>query len=327
MILRNAVRTLMTYIGKPPLVQASQARSELQEEIEFHLTSSVQEKIASGMGSRESQESALNKFGDVDSVLRECSEVFNSSQVFWHRMHQGLTVALGCLAIAFGVQLYTQKAANSQLAERVVSATGYSFESTDGDIVGTVVGTRGEAVSSAHVMAVVKSWPPNGYRQQAYMTTTGTNGSFELDNVYSPQHEYEIQVAALADGRLLTSQYTDSQTGRLDPVRIQLQETTDFRLRFESADGFPIEGVCAFPSERLGDDGKRHNVYFSSADQIVQTSNQSGNVSMPHFMPGERATVYVRFPESDWQTREIVVPKNQRVIVMTPSLAVNDHGK
>lgn len=321
-MLRNWLRALISYLQAPTVVRAADEKSELREEIEFHLTSSVQEHIDGGMASQQSQQAALERFGDVRAVLDDCSEESVAQHVVWHRIHQAVTVALVSAVALLGylaLRTPTARSVKSELSTSpaLLHASGYSLVETHGDITGSVVGDRGEPLEAAHLLAVVKTWPPNGYRQQSYMATTRADGTFALEDVYPPEHDYEVQIAAIADGRLLKSEYTTLTKGTLKPFRFQLGETTPFALRFEADDGAPVVGVSAFPFERIDSDGQRHCVYFCSADPIVRESSAIGHVSMPHFLPGEQATIFVRFPNSDWQKRQLVVPNDEQVVVLT----------
>jgi len=316
---RTWLRTLLSYLRTPPTVQAVKAREDLRDEIAFHLASSVSDHVDSGLDERHSRHAALDEFGDIRSVFRECGEVSVSRHLLFHRVHVVVTAGL-LIAVALLVwRSKPDRRPDLMTHVRFAQApTGYPVSETDGDIRGDVTGEDGEPVSAAHVLAVVKTWPPNGFRQQAYMATTRSDGSFFFEDVYPTKHDYEVQIAALADGRLLCSRYIPMTTGTLESLDFRLERTTPFALRFESGDGIPIAGVSVFPAERIEHDGDRHSVYFCSADPIVRESGATGSVSMPHFRPGEQATVFVRFPDSDWQQRQLVIPREASVIVVTP---------
>ncbi|QDT40033.1 hypothetical protein Pan241w_00860 [Gimesia alba] len=320
-MLRNWIQTLFSYLHLPLIAHADREMNDIREEIAFHLSASAEEKCDAGMDQQKSQQAALEQFGDVNSVVQDCCHVSLSRHVFWHRIHQILTLGLIC-AVGFLFWFYSQNkpATNSDLS--ALAPSGYSLAETNGVIRGTVVTDRGKPVNAAHVLAVVKTWPPNGFRQNSYTATTRADGTFLIKNAYPPEQDYEVQIAALAEGHLLQSEYISMRQGTLEPVRFQLKETAPFVLRFESHDGTPIAGVSAFPFERVDKNGAEHCVYFCSAEPIVQKSNATGTISMPHFLPGEQVTVYVRFPNSDWQTRQLVVPQEANELVLTPS--VND---
>ncbi|WP_339731043.1 carboxypeptidase-like regulatory domain-containing protein [uncultured Gimesia sp.] len=319
-MIRNWIHTLFSYLHLPLIAHADREMNDIREEIAFHLSSSAEENLDAGMDQQKSQQTALEQFGDVNSVVQDCCNVSLSRHVFWHRIHQILTLGLIC-AVGFLFWFYTRsKSANPDPA--ALAPSGYSLAETGGEIRGTIVTDRGEPVSAANVLAVVKTWPPNGFRQNSFTATTRADGTFLIKHAYPPEQDYEVQIAAIADGHLLQSEYISMRQGTLEPFRFQLKETAPFVLRFESHDGTPIAGVSAFPFKRIDQNGDQHCVYFCSAQPIVQKSNQTGTISMPHFLPGEHVTVYVRFPDSDWQARKLVIPKGKNELVLTP--AAND---
>jgi hypothetical protein len=131
-----------------------------------------------------------------------------------------------------------------------------------------------------------------------------------------------VQIAVIADGHPLQSKYIPLTSGELAAVQFQLQQSLPFALRFETQEGQPLAGVQAFPFERTDRQGNEHCVYFCSADPIVRQSGTTGDVPMPNFLPGEAVSVYVRFPDRDWETRELIVPADgENVIVLKPDPA------
>jgi len=324
-MIRNWFHTLFSYLRLPLIAHADREMTDIREEIAFHLSASTEEKIEAGMGHQKSQQAALEQFGDINSVVQDCCHVSLSRHIFWHRTHQVLTLGLIC-AVGFLFWFYARNKSTTNPDLATLAPSGYSIAETSGEIRGTVVTDRGKPVNAAHVLAVVKTWPPNGFRQNSFTATTRADGTFLIENAYPPEQDYEVQIAALAEGHLLQSEYTSMRQGTLEPFRFQLKETSPFVLRFESRDGSPIAGVSAFPFERVDQNGNQHCVYFCSAKPIVQKSNQTGTISMPHFLPGEQFTVYVRFPDSDWQTRQLVIPEGKNELVLTPANEELDDG-
>jgi len=302
------VSILWKYLTTPPSSLASGISRSLQDEIEFHLQQSVADHVECGLSHQEAQQAASQNFGSVETSLRDCYSVHLRDQAVCHRLHLLLTAVL-LMAVGF-------LAAGPFKASSVPATADVSF-APSGDIVGQVLDENSQPIENAHVLAVVKTWPPNGYRQQAYMTTTTPEGRFSVDDVYPLQQPYEVQIAALADGHLLHSEYVTNETGGpLTPVGFQLESTVLFELRIEDQDGSPIAGVEAFPFRRSGDGDHEHVVYFQSADPIIRRSDNDGLLRLPYFEPGDRATIYLRAPGAEWETREIVVPTDGGVMVL-----------
>ena len=310
-------RALKHYL-RSPWTAAASSNDEVKQELEFHLMSSANDLHNSGLNIEDAQSEAYEKFGDLKKVLRDCGEVGSSGQRLWQRAHLLITTGLViCVAVLFARQLQP----NLTPAEQKLSmATGFSFEETHGDVFGDVSDPAGEAISNANVIVVVKTWPEGGYRQQSYMATTDSSGSFCIEDVYPPDHNYEVQVSVVAEGRLLTSRYVDMASGVLDRFAFELQPTNLFEIRFEDENGQPLEHVAAFPSSRTDQDGNRHQVYVMGSAPIVLRSNEQGTIPITQFTQGEQVAIAVRFPdEEDWQIRKLVVPKDKQVVVMTPT--------
>ena len=318
MTLNRLFRTFLDYLRTPPAAESAKIHDEIREEIEFHLTSSFQENQNAGFDYQDSEKLALQRFGDVSSVVKQCSNIASTRSKLVHRIH---VIATTGLVLAVGFLGWSVIRNIDQDPIRNLTATGYTFEETSGDITGSVSNNVGSVIRNAQVLAVVKTWPPNGYRQQLYMTSTTDDGSFEIPDVYAPEHNYEVSISVIADGHLLNSKYQDMTKGNLAPFEFQVRKTEQFELKFESSEGQPLEGVCAFPCGRTELDGTSHVVYFSNNSPIVQRSNLAGKVSMPHFLPGEKAMFYVRFPDHEWETKEFTVPHANQIVVVTPEIA------
>lgn len=318
MNLKFLLATLLQYLRTPWTAAAGRCDNELKQELEFHLMSSASDLHESGMSIEESQSEAIEKFGDLKKVLRDCGDVTSSGQLVWQRAHLVITTGLViCVAALFAKQL--QPIPRPDVG-RLSMATGFSLEETHGDVLGEVSSSVGEAISNANVIVVVKTWPEGGYRQQSYMTTTDSDGSFCIEDVYPPDHNYEVQVSVVAEGRLLNSRYADMRSGILEPFDFKLETTNPFEIRFQSETGEPLEHVAVFPSSRTDQDGNRHQVYLMGAAPIARRSNKLGTIPITEFSRGEQVAIAIQFPgEDEWQIREFTVPEDNQVVVMTPT--------
>jgi len=314
-MIRRCCDALVRYLWNAPYAASPELDSSIKDEIEFHLSESTDDHLRSGMTRTAARRAALDRFGDVNRVIRECRAASSVDQTVCHRLHILVTAALVIAVVAL---LVTRHPASTVVA---TTSTGDLDNDTPtptlaGDIRGQVVDEQSRPIGNANILAVVKTWPENGYRQQAYMATTNVDGQFTIDDVYPVGEECHIQIATVADKRLLQSTYIRSAGEELAPVVFQLPATETFALRIEGNDGESVAGAEVFPHRRVDSSGQDHLVYFDSADPIIQRSNEKGVVELPYFVPGDRATIYLRLPDRDWHTREVVVPRAGNVVLL-----------
>ena len=78
--------------------------------------------------------------------------------------------------------------------------------------------------------------------------------------------------------------------------------------------------MCIRDRSRTDQDGNRHQVYLMGAAPIVRRSNKLGTIPITEFLQGEQVAIAIQFPgEDEWQIREFTVPKDNQVVVMTPT--------
>ncbi|BBO34532.1 carboxypeptidase-like regulatory domain-containing protein [Lacipirellula parvula] len=291
------------YVASPQGVP-DRVSDSIRDEIAFHLTETAARQAELGVSADEARRSAVERFGDVTGVIRECAADSAETHSRWHRRHLALTALLIAGAAALGAWSY-----------RALNAPPWVG---DGDLVGQVVDEMGKPISGAHVLAVVKTWPQQAFRQLAYTAITGADGMYHIENVYPLDEKYAVQIAVIADERLLKSNYIDPRDGQLDPVDFKLQRTTPLAVRFESSAGQPAVGVHVFPFARIDTSGQRHAVYFCSAAPIVRESNAEGRVALPYFAPGDRAALYIRQATGEWETHNASIDDSGEVVVRLP---------
>lgn len=317
-MLRAILQTLTEYFRTPVSRQLIQAHAEVQEEIQFHLASKVADLQGMGASPQDAANTALEQFGDVRTVLRQCCDESSAGQIILHRSHMLLTALLMIATTTFSLKMWSASAKDDAPKNSVTQLPTGVQSTYDGDVAGIVVDELGKALPNANVMVAVKWWPANGFRQQCYMVTTDKSGEFSVRNAFPSSAEHEVQIAAMADGHLLTSRYISDENQVLDALRMEVPSVSnEFALEFKSANGTPMSGVAAFPHQRTDTSGVGHTVYFQSADKIIRESDQAGRMQFSNFRPGDRAVVFVRFPNEDWQQRELVVPENESIVVIT----------
>lgn len=315
-MIRRCFVALLQYLRCAPGIVPTELDASIKEEIDFHLNESIDEYVQDGMAVAPARRAALNRFGDVSQVVKECRSASSVDQAICHRLHMLVTVGLVIAVVALVVARRPQTDTLSTTNAAAPPVSDDAANSVAGDIHGRVVDEDSQPIGQANVLAVVKTWPQNGYRQQAYTATTNEDGEFTIDNVYPLGEEYHIQIATVADKRLLRSTYIRSEGEQLEPVVFHLPATEAFALRIEGVDGESVVGAEVFPHRRIDDSGEDHLVYFDSADPIIRRSNHDGVVELPYFVAGDRATIYLRLPDREWHTREVVVPPNGNVVLL-----------
>lgn len=318
--MRRTLQAIRDYLATPVHQHWDLSHDDVQEELQFHLTSRIEDYRAQGLSLHESKAVALQQFGDVDRVVQECCQETSARQLLIHRSHLLLTFLLLLATSLLSWQvIYSQRNPSLEVvqaaSQTIADAT---VPSCDGDVAGVIVDGHGKPLPHAHVMIAVKWWPENGFRQQCYMKTTDARGTFRINDVYPLDAQHEVQIAAITDGHLLRSQYIDDQSISLDSLTIQLPPArAELAVAFQTPSGKPVSGVSAFPHQRFEDTGVGHLVYFQSADRIIRKSDDTGCLKFSNFSPGDRAVVFVQFPNTEWQQREIVVPDDESVVVIT----------
>jgi hypothetical protein len=296
-------REARDYVSSPRGVP-DEVSNSIRDEIAFHLAESVARQTQQGASTEDACRTAITRFGDVGAAVRQCAVEPAEIHSRWHRRHLALTAALFVAAAGLGAWAY-----------RAVNAPPWVG---DGDLVGQVVDDMGKPIAGAHVLAVVKTWPEQAFRQLAYTAITGADGMYRIDDVYPLEEKYEVQIAVLAENRVLTSNYIDLREGPLPPIEFELTPTSPLALRFESSQGRPLAGVHVFPFTRTDVRGAEHQVYFCSAAPIVAESDAQGRVTLPYFAPGDRAAFYVRPPEGEWSTLETAIDGSGELVVQLP---------
>ena len=294
------IQELRDYIGSPRGVPDRVSES-IRDEIAFHLSESVVRRIEQGLPADQAYDASLRQFGPIDGVVRECAGDAADVHSRWHRRHLVFTTLLLLGAAMLGAWTY-----------RAVTSAPWIGA---GDLTGRIVDEAGQPIAGAHVLAVVKTWPRQAFRQLAYTAVTDANGQYEINDVYPLDEKYAVQLAVVAERRLLQSAYVDLQLGELAPMDFQLRATAPVVVRFTTPSGQPLAGVEVFPSDRVDASGERHSVYFCSAAPIIERSNEAGRVSLPYFSHGDRVAFYIREPFGEWRTEELTIDATKEIVV------------
>jgi hypothetical protein len=302
-MIRRLMCEVVNYL-RSPIAVPKETAGLIGDELQFHLEESIREGVDSGLSEYEARQQALARFGSVNTAFRDCACGAAEGHVRCHRAHLAITACLLFAVGALGAWLSMRP--SNDAVELLLT----------GDISGRVLDENSVPIEGAHVLAVVKTWPEDGFQQKAHTGVTRPDGTFLLADVYPEHDDYEVQIAVLANGRVMESSYFSRQTGRLPSAEFQLDPSSPLAVRFESDDGVPVRGIEVFPFQRVAASGAEDTVYFCSAKPITRRSSASGEVSLPYFAPGDTATVYARSPGGEWITHDFAVAAPEQVVVI-----------
>lgn len=314
-------KTLLRYLRTPAARSAEEFGDAIEKEIAFHIVERTRQYMADGMSEEDASRAALTRFGDASRVAAECHAAAVGGLAVWHRLHLTMTAVL---AIAVGVLWLTSRrpsegplTVTSQLPPGIASLLDNDWT---GDITGQILDEHARPIDGAHVLVVVKTWPDQSYFQRAYTAITDADGRFLIEDVHPVNERYAVQIAAVAENRVLKSSYYRRSVGTLEPVVFELPPSSGFALQVEAEQGGTLAGVEVLLHGRVEAVGTEHLVYFDSAQSLVKRTNVDGRVELPYFQPGDTANVLLRTSQGDWERRDIIVPAAGKVVTIRVSM-------
>lgn len=324
----HAFKTLLSYLRAPARRTAEEFGDAIEEEIAFHVAERTREYVAQGLPEDEAKRQALARFGDASRVAAECHTASISGLVVWHRFHlaatAALTVAVALLWFkAFGPS-HDGRLSLSQLPPGIASMLDNDWT---GDIAGRILDERQQPLADAHVLVVVKTWPDGSYFQRAYSAVSDIDGRFRIDDVHPVNERFEVQIAAIAENRVLKSSYHSRTLGTLEPVVLELPPSSAFMLQVESNTGAALSGIEVLPHRRIETSGARHLVYFDSAQALRRQTDGAGRVLLSYFQPGEKGTVLIRTSPEDWESRDFTVPRAGETVTIHVTLKTENEAE
>lgn len=307
-MIANWLRSLKVYLGGPAARTADDLGDAIEREIAFHLAERQAEYVDRGMSIDEAEQAAVTRFGNPSRIAEECHAASTGGLALWHRAHLTMTILLATTVIALVYEACVRDRAGEFLSQLPPGIATMLDDDWTGDLSGRIRDGNGNPIGNAHVLAVVKAWPDGSYFQRAYSAMTNAAGDFLIENIHPVDARYAVQIAVVADERVLKSTYITRDGGTLDPVCFDLPASTGFALVVESAEGSGVADAEILLQSRIESDGTEHSLYFDSAQAIVRHTDSQGRIQLPHFLPGETACFLLRTAGGDWQPHEVVVP-------------------
>jgi len=313
-MMRRFIRAVSKYVQVPTSQTSRHFAQEIDEELAFHLEQRTQDYVQRGMSEQEARHRALQKFGDVPEIARQCHDASFTGLAWIHRLHLAATAALSvCVLLLLTQWVFQRKQGIGTHANLPPAVQSLMNEDWTGDVHGHVVSESGKVIANAKVLMAVKTWPGGSFFQRAYATKTGPEGKFQVNNVCPVNDLYEVQIAVVAENFEMQSSYHSIGSGTLDALTFQLPASESFRLQVEDASGRPIPGVQVMPHQRVEESGEQHVVYFDSGESIVRVTDEKGQVAFPYFREGDGVTVLVETTQGNWEAFEIRVPESDEV--------------
>jgi len=311
---------------------------EVGDELMFHFRRLVDDKLAAGLSVDDAWKEAEEQFGPMRRYDYECRMEQLARRRQWRRLAAaGVLVVVAIAAwLVFASHWNAEQRQFRQLRDEVAlsrreltarraeqSPGGFAQRIAGGfDLSGTVVDDTGRPLESVTLLIIRKTWPGGGYRQEAFTATTNDAGRFTFPEFVPSDDQYGIQVAALKEGFAFQSVYQlqDKQPiARPDPIAMRLEHALPVTLVVRDEQGQPIANAGVIPSARTRPDGKDEFIYFHGSEQVQKATDARGRVNLNYFRTGDQATIYVRRPGDDWQTREFDVRGEIQVVDLAAS--------
>lgn len=327
-MLASILKSILGYLRSPAARSAEDFGDDIEAEIAFHIDARAREYMQTGMTEADARRAAIQRFGNPAKVAVECHAADIGRLILWHRLHLALTAGL-VLVVAwlwFGTTrtIDVQRLVASHVPPGIASMLDNDWT---GDVTGQIVDERGRPIENSHVLVVVKTWPDQSYFQRAYAAVSDFEGKFVIQDVHPVNERFQVQVAAVADGRALTSEYHSALNGTLPPITLTLAPSSGFAVQIESENGTKLSDVELLPQGRVAANGTEHVIYFDSAQCLVRRADDAGRVELPYFQTGDTANFLVRTAKGEWMSQDVKVPATGEVVKIRLPSATTDRSK
>lgn len=311
----NINELLVSWFSLPDSRSSTEIHNEIDEELQFHIETSIEEKVRQGTNREIAEKETLEQFGSVNQYSKECRLVDLGDRIMINRF---LAAGVIGLSLLVGYLVFeTQQMKNSQIVLLdKISEQQEDFQEIQKDqkllltnissqnevlnklapekktLSGSVSTADGKPLNNVKLLLILKTWPNNRYRQQNFHVVSNDKGIFEFDKLIPAKDQYGINITALKEGYVFKSVYQfiehrDSES--LKPINFQLNKSHKITLQILDSNGTPINGVKITPSGREKITGEKHLIYFQGSDPICLTSDVKGEVTLNYFAKGDSA--------------------------------------
>lgn len=300
------------YLVGSPQRSAKRVSSDIDDELAFHLEQRKHDFIRRGMTAEEAEAAAKERFGNAQRIAAECYSVSMTGTTWFHRVHLVATAALICAVVYFGWSM-SRPAVSPELPPGIAAVMQ---EDWSGDVTGRVVDDNGMPVTGANVLVAVKTWPGGSYFQRPYACLTKADGTFAIQRVHPANQVYEVQVAVVAEGLAMRSQYQSFNAGESRSFKFTLPAAETIQLKLANSAGDSLVGIDVIPVERIDTSGSHELVYFDTAKPIASQTDVSGTIEFSCFQPGDQAVLMVRCDEDEWKRVPVAIPSDQQTFAV-----------
>ncbi len=313
--------------SRPRGERITEAKNDIDEELNFHMESIVQEKIKQGKSKEVAEQEAVKQFGSIQSYSDQCLIIELEKSV---AKNHYLTAGLLCLALVtgfLGLEFYNLKNTQSRILNNLTSQK-QETQNPDNDhhrLNGSVKTEQGEPINNANLLIILKTWPENRFRQQNFHLKSNELGEFQFKFQTPQDGQYAVHVTAYKDGYGFKSEYKIKEKNDLKPIKkfqFNLPQSSPFTIQVLEQNGSPIKDFCMYPSSRKTSSGEDHIIYHQASEPIQLNSNENGKIPIRLFTKGEMVNFRIRIPGKDWQEQKVEIPQKGNLI----SLILNSNG-
>lgn len=279
---------------------------EIDEELDFHITSRTQDLIASGMPPDEAAAEANRQFGQRETIRRQCQAIGYGDNR-WLMFGFGVGLLSAVLSIGWLMSRLNQvQLQNQQILSQLQALQPVKEKKLD--LTGEIIDAKNAPVAGAKVLLIFKSWPGGQYQQEDFQTTSDKDGKFNFPELYTTKTQTAFLVTILADNQTMQSEYVlYKANANVKPFRFQLKPAIDKTFILQTSDGKPLANKLVFPGTRKPANSEdQFLIYHQSAEAAGRKSDAKGKVRLPFFEAGDE----IELSLADGKTIQVVVDQS-----------------
>jgi hypothetical protein len=291
---------------------------EVREELALHLTLLTERLRSEGLDPATAERVAAERFGDVETITRDCRKIQQGDRPMLKRLQAVLTVLLVLGVGAVGWQQWRTSRLMNQIDDRLeelIATAPFSpsmgpvtdnsgpprsgwrpsmvsrgkFRQTP--LVIRVVDESGRPVPEANLLFDMGSTKPG----EEVLSSGGTTNKQGVHQSPLTGHSSFVVFGATAGAPGFVPMHKRRDTQRPEEIVITLPKPNPTRLAFKHPDGSPIPRVRITPTKRIGTDGAV--VPFTAIEPTPsEKADDDGKVTIAWFARGDEAYIEAKLP-------------------------------